>query len=220
MADPLVDGARIVAAVQACVAGLDDDVWGAVVHRRDEDAIRDAAGISDRAARGERVGALAGLCFTVKAAMQTGVLPATAGSQLIGDDVGPAAPVVDRLRRADAVLVGVTNCAEFALAPVATSPRYGTTINPVAPGRSPGGSSAGCAAAVAAGLVPFSIGTDYGGSVRFPAACTGIYGFRPARGTVPTGGQVPTPPPDSPRARFSTPGVLARDLPTLSLIHI
>jgi amidase len=208
----------VVGAVDACISRLDGDRWGAVVHRRDGDARLEAAEIARRVARGGPAGALAGLCFTVKAVLQTGVLPSTAASLLVDEDPRPAAPVVERISAADAVLVGVTNCAEFALAPVATSRRYGTTTNPVAPGRTPGGSSAGCAAAVAGGLVPFSVGTDYGGSVRFPAACTGIYGFRPAAGSVPAFGQVPSPPPGSPRARFSTPGVLAGDVATLTSV--
>jgi amidase len=201
----------VVETVQACLDRLDRDVWGAVVHRRDQNALNEARDLQRRIDGRETVGPLAGACFTVKAALHTGELPATAGSLLLDDRPRRGAAVVQRLRRADAVLVGVTNCAEFALAPTDTNRRYGTTTNPVAPGRTPGGSSAGCAAAVAAGLVPFSVGTDYGGSMRYPAHCTATFGFRPARRSVPTGGQTPPPPPGSPRARFSVPGLLARD---------
>jgi amidase len=200
-----------VGAVEACLQRLDDDHHNAVVHRRDAAALADAHAIAQRLSSGSPVGPLAGRCFTVKAALRTGELPATAGSLLLDDTAGSPATVVQRLRRADAVLVGVTNCAEFALGPVATNRRYGATVNPAFPSRTPGGSSAGCAAAVAAGLVPFSVGTDYGGSVRYPAHCTGVWGLRPAAGSVPTDGQVPTPPAGSARARFSTPGILAAD---------
>ena len=207
----------VLVTVEACLARLDADGHGAVVRRRDEAVLAEARALEGRMRRGESVGPLAGLCFTVKDAVRTGVLPATAGSLLLGGRPGRAAPVVARLRRADALLVGVTNCAEFALAPIASNRRYGSTVNPAAPARSPGGSSAGCAAAVAGGLVRLSVGSDYGGSIRFPASCTGIFGFRPARGSVPASGQVPAPPPGTPRARFSTPGLLAADVATLAV---
>jgi amidase len=202
--------------VGACLARLDTDRWGAIVHRRDEAALAEARALERRVRRGDRVGPLAGLCFTVKAALSTGDLPATAGSLLLDERVRRPATVVTRLREADAVLVGVTNCAEFALAPDATNRRYGSTINPIAPERTLGGSSAGCAAAVAGGLVPLSVGTDYGGSVRYPAHCTGLFGFRPARRSVPISGQIPTPPSNSPRARYSVPGLLTGDIATLA----
>ena len=207
-----------VEALDRCLARLDDDVSGAVVHRRDRAVREEAEDLAWSARRGEPTGALAGMCFTVKAAVRTGVMPATAGSLVLDERPGRAAPVVDRLRRAGALLVGVTNCAEFALVPIAENRRYGSTINPAAPRHTPGGSSAGCAAAVAGGLVPFSVGSDYGGSVRFPASCTGILGFRPGRGLVPTSGQVPPAPADSPRARFSVPGLLAVDVATLAAV--
>ena len=197
--------------MEACLARLDDDQWGAVVHRRDESVLAEARELERRGSTGP----LAGVCFTVKAALHSGVLPATSGSLLLDGLPRRAAGAVQRLRDVGGLVVGVTNCAEFALAPLAENRRYGRTSNPVAPGRTPGGSSAGCAAAVAAGLVPLGIGTDYGGSVRFPAHCTGIYGFRPGRRTVPADGQVPTPPAKSPRARFSVPGLLAADVQSL-----
>jgi amidase len=210
-----VDGPAL-ADVEGCLARLDADRHGAVVHRRDDAVRAEARDLDRRVWRGEPTGPLAGWCFTVKAALDNGRLPATAGSLLLDDRVRRAAPVVQRFLDADALLVGVTNCAEMALSPDGSSRRYGQTDNPAAPGRSPGGSSAGCAAAVAAGLVPFSVGTDYGGSVRYPACCTGTYGFRPATSTVPRSGQVPAAPPRSARARFSVPGILAADVATLA----
>lgn len=212
------DALDVVDGVEQCLKRLDDDRWGAVVHRRDEEVRVEARLLEQRRRRSDPVGPLAGTCFTVKAALRTGALPATAGSLLLDDRPGRAAPVVERLRRAGALLVGVTNCAEFALAPVTDNRRYGPTANPVARGWTVGGSSAGCAAAVAGGLVPFSIGTDYGGSVRFPASCTEVYGFRPGRRQVPSSGQVPAAPTGSPRARFSLPGVLAVDVEVLTAV--
>ena len=136
-------------------------------------------------ARGGDPGPLAGVPFTVKDTLATAGLRATGGSLLLADNVpNRDADVVARLRAAGAVLVGKTNCPEFALQPRTENRIFGGTAHPLDPGRSPGGSSGGCAAAVAGGLVPFSIGGDYGGSIRYPAACTGIYGLRPSYGAV------------------------------------
>jgi len=164
-------------------------------------------------------GPLAGIPFTVKDAIAVEGVRCTAGSLLLRDSVaGETAPLVAALQRAGAVVVGKTNCSEFALAPVPLNRLFGVTTNPRDVSLSAGGSSCGCAAAVASGLVPFSAGSDYGGSVRYPAACTGIVGFRPAAGSVDPGGQVPAAPPGSPRARFSLPGLLCRDLDMLETL--
>jgi amidase len=161
--------------------------------------------------------ALAGLCFTVKAELRTGVLPATAGSLLVDARPGRPAPVVDRLRRAGALLVGATNCAEFALSPSAANRRYGQTTNPVAAGWTLDGSSAECAAAVGGGPVPLRVGTDYGRArCASPRAARRSSAFRPARSSVPGAGQEPTAAAGSPGSRFSVPGLLTSDVATLA----
>src|SRR4029077_16121386 len=109
-----------------------------------------------------------------------------------------------------AVLVGKTNCSELALSAWTGNPLFGETRHPQLPGRSPGGSSGGCGGASAGGLVTVSLGTDYGGSVRFPAACCGVVGVRPTPGRIESTGQLPEPPCDSPRPRFSLVGLLGR----------
>lgn len=110
----------------------------------------------------------------------------TGGSNLLRS-APPAevnAPVVDLLRAAGLVSLGRTNLTEFAYSPMAINPHFGTPPNPSAPGRIPGGSSSGSAAAIAAGLVFGAIGSDTGGSVRIPAAFCGLYGFRPTQARV------------------------------------
>ena len=128
-------------------------------------------------------GPLAGVAVGVKDIFDTRDLPTCYGSALFPTE--PArqdAAIVSRLRRCGAVVVGKTTTTEFAyLHPTATR-------NPAAPGRTPGGSSAGSAAAVAAGLVPLAIGTQTGGSVIRPAAYCGVVGYKPSFGWLPTPG--------------------------------
>jgi Asp-tRNA(Asn)/Glu-tRNA(Gln) amidotransferase A subunit family amidase len=172
-------------------------------------------------------GPLAGLTFSVKDTIEVAGLPATAGSRLLVDHVpARSAGVVRRLQVAGAVLAGKTNCAEFGIGNLETnSPVRGQTRNPWSPGRTPGGSSGGDSAAVAAGLVTFGVGTDYGGSVRFPAHCTGITALRPTPGRIPLDGQLPQFPadplptvPSYTQRRLQTPGFLARSARDLRLL--
>jgi Asp-tRNA(Asn)/Glu-tRNA(Gln) amidotransferase A subunit family amidase len=170
---------------------------------------------------------LSGLPFSVKDTIEVAGLPATAGSRLLAEHrPRRTATVVQRMLDAGAVLVGKTNCSEFGIGNLeAWSPVGGQTHNPWAPERTPGGSSGGDSAAVAAGLVAFGTGTDFGGSIRFPAHCTGIAGLRPTLGRVPLDGQLPqfaeTPPPSrasNVQRQLQTPGFLARSASDLQLL--
>lgn len=136
-------------------------------------------------------GPLAGVVFTVKDVIATADLPTTCGSRLLGAGrTGRDAPAVRRLRAAGGILVGKTNCPEFGLGVHTDNARYGRTHNPRGP-FTVGGSSGGEAAAVAAGMSTIGLGTDYGGSIRWPAQCTGLVGLRPTVGRVPGAGQFP-----------------------------
>ena len=111
--------------------------------------------------------------------------PLTQGSNLLGDyrpDYDNA--VVRRLREAGFVLLGRVNSPEFGIPPVTEPRRHGATRNPWDTERTPGGSSGGSSAAVASGTVPVAHGSDGGGSIRIPAACTGLFGLKPARGRI------------------------------------
>src|SRR5262245_21998822 len=115
-------------------------------------------------------------------------LPTTEGSDAFGDWVaGHDSAHVRRLREAGAIVVGKTNTPELGLRPVTENARFGATRNPRDPNLSPGGSSGGSAAAVAAGMVGLADGSDLGGSIRIPAACCGLVGLKPSLGRVSMG---------------------------------
>jgi Asp-tRNA(Asn)/Glu-tRNA(Gln) amidotransferase A subunit family amidase len=157
-----------------------------------EDEARAAAAAADRAT--ER-GPLHGVPFTVKDSLATAGVRSTAGSRLLRDFVPTRdATVVARLKSAGAILLGKTNCPEFALDPITDNRLFGLTLNPVDETVTVGGSSGGDAAAVASGCAVFGIGSDYGGSIRWPAQCAGIAGMRPTPGLVPGTGGLPFPP--------------------------
>ena len=143
---------------------------------------RQAARAVDAAvARGEPVGPLAGVPVAIKDLVCTRGLRTTFGSRLYAahvpeeDDI-----VVERLRAAGAVVIGKTNTSEFGYGAFGHNALFATTRNPWNTERTSGGSSAGSAAAVAAGLVPLAIGSDGGGSVRVPAALCGVFGIKPS----------------------------------------
>lgn len=129
---------------------------------------------------------LAGVPFSVKDNLWLGGAPATFGSRLFADFIAPRDSwCVARLGELGGVALGVTNCSEFACKGVTTNRLHGTTLNPWDLRLTPGGSSGGAVAAVAAGLGPLALATDAGGSTRRPAAHTGLVGFKPSLGAVP-----------------------------------
>ena len=153
-------------------------------------------------------GRLAGVPFAVKDIFDVrGVVTGRGNPDWLASH-GPAtanAPAVDALLDAGAELVGKTVTEELAFSVVGSNPYYGTPKNVAAPGRVPGGSSSGSAAAVGGGLVPLALGSDTGGSVRVPASYNGIYGMRPTHGRISLEGVMPLAP------SFDTVGWFARD---------
>lgn len=134
-------------------------------------------------------GLLAGVPVAVKDLMSVAGAPLSGGSKAIDRVVASHdAEVVARLKRAGAVVVGLTNLHEFAYGITSDNPHFGRVVNPAAPDRIPGGSSGGSAAAIAAGVVAIAVGTDTAGSIRIPAACCGIAGFKPSYDAVPRDG--------------------------------
>lgn len=130
-----------------------------------------------------------GIPVTVKDNLWIGGRSATNGSALLRDFVAPSdAPAVAALRAAGAVILGSTNCSEFACKGLTANPLHGETRNPWDVALTPGGSSGGAAAATASGMGCVAIGTDAGGSVRRPASHTGLVGMKPSTGRVPHAG--------------------------------
>lgn len=135
---------------------------------------------------------LDGMTVVVKDNIDIAGVCGTRGSKWFADRVSPAdATVVTRLRRAGGLILGTANMHEFAYGGTSNNPHFGAVRNPWDPGRIPGGSSGGSAAAVAAGWVTGSLGTDTGGSVRCPAALCGVSGLRPTFGVVSNHGVYP-----------------------------
>ena len=147
---------------------------------------RAAAAESERRwAAGEARSALDGIPLTVKDNICVRGLPTTWGSRLFRDVVPTRDELpVARLRDAGAIILGKTNCPEFTLEGYTDNPLFGVTRNPWNTDLTPGGSSGGAVASVAAGLVPAAIGTDGGGSIRRPASHTGLVGLKPSTGLV------------------------------------
>jgi aspartyl-tRNA(Asn)/glutamyl-tRNA(Gln) amidotransferase subunit A len=136
--------------------------------------------------KGEPLGLLHGVPFSVKDLLETRGIPTTYGSRLFADAVPEHdAVAVGRLRADRAVLLGKTATSEFGHKAITESPLFGVSRNPWNLACTPGGSSGGAAAAVASGLGPIALGTDGGGSVRIPAAFCNVVGFKPSFGRVP-----------------------------------
>jgi aspartyl-tRNA(Asn)/glutamyl-tRNA(Gln) amidotransferase subunit A len=152
----------------------------------EEDARRDARAAEDAVMQGAALGPLHGVPVTVKDNLALGGKPLRQGSLMTKGVVAAAdAVTVARVKAAGAVIIGKTTLPEFAHKVLTDSPLHGITRNPWNPAHTPGGSSGGASAALAAGVAPLAIGTDGGGSIRCPASCTGIVGLKATLGRVP-----------------------------------
>jgi amidase len=174
-------------AASAALARLDavNPAINAVVDHRPADVLAQAASVDATIARNEDPGVLAGVPVTVKVNIDQQGFATTNGLRLQRDVIAATnSPVVDNLRKAGAVILGRSNCPAFSYRWFTTNLIHGDTKNPRDPGITPGGSSGGAGAAVAAGIGHIAHGTDIAGSIRYPAYACGVHGLRPTVGRI------------------------------------
>ena len=175
---------EVVSAYLDAVSAHDDRI-NAFLHVDREPALKQAEVVDGKRSSGAALGKLAGLPIAVKDVLCTRDQPTTCASRMLQTFTPPYdAHVVERLRREDAVLIGKVNMDEFAMGSSTENSTFKTTRNPWNLEHSPGGSSGGSAAAVAAGMSPLAIGSDTGGSIRQPASFCGVVGLKPTYGRV------------------------------------
>ncbi len=180
-----ISAADVVGAILERIKGL-DDVLRTFVTVSGQEALAAARAADAQRPRGGLLGPLDGVPVSIKDIIPTAGIRTTAGSRLQETSVPEVdAIVVSRLKTAGAIIIGKTATPEYCHKTVTESPLTGRTRNPWDLNRTPGGSSGGSAAAIAAGMGPVSIGTDGGGSIRLPAALCGVAGLKPTSGMVP-----------------------------------
>ncbi|MGE4411439.1 MAG: AtzE family amidohydrolase [Sphingobium sp.] len=213
--------ARRLSAVDLAEAALDriaeqNERLNAATHILRDRALAEAAAVDEKIAAGEDPGPLAGVPYGVKDLCDVKGLPTTAGAGRLraAPPAAADAAAVTRLRRAGAVLVATLNMDEFAYGFVTDNAHWGITRNPHDPDRFAGGSSGGSAVAVAAGMLPFSIGSDTNGSIRVPASLCGIFGIKPTHGSMPMEGIYPL------AHSLDDIGIFARSAGDLALVDV
>lgn len=199
--------ARPATLVEQCLQRCEQDTLRAFVTLNRSQALAAADESTRRLLAGEPVGLLDGIAYAAKGNIAVAGLPWTAGIAAYRQRYAKRnAAIIDWFTAQGAVLIGTCNLHEAAFGTTTDNPWFGRCENPRWPGLTPGGSSGGSAAAVAAGYVPLALGTDTMGSVRIPAACCGVYGFKPSHGTVSIEGVTPL------STKLDTVGLIAASL--------
>lgn len=186
----IADIARLVRKKELSPVEIAETMLARIDQKRDQKAfitvkpervLDQARALERRIGKGEDVGPLAGAPVAAKDLMYVAGHPFTCGTKAMPGDVADSdAMCVANLRGAGALILGTTNLHELAYGVTSANVHFGHVVNPIAPGHIPGGSSGGSGAAVAGGLAVMGIGTDTGGSIRIPAACCGVVGFKPS----------------------------------------
>lgn len=210
-----MSGSSAVSRVQKALdsAHASQGTLNAFTYLDDDRALARAAEIDEAISAGGDPGPLAGMPVGLKDLIDHEGRTTTAGSAFYRKQATASAPVVTRLEEAGAVIIGRTGLHEFAFGFSSENPHFGPVRNPWDAGTSPGGSSGGSGAAVAAGITPISIGTDTGGSVRVPAALCACFGLKVSHGRIPLDGVFPL------ALSVDTVGPLADSIANLSLAY-
>lgn len=202
-------------AARACLAQIAryDTALNAMCGVHAEEALRQAKASEKRWVKGKPLSPLDGVPVLIKDILLVKGWPTLRGSKTVDPNQAwdHDAPSVARLRESGAVFIGLTTTPEFGWKGVTDSPLTGITRNPWDPTKTPGGSSGGSAAAVAAGFAPLALGTDGGGSIRIPAGFTGIFGLKPSFGRVPAW-------PSSPFGTVAHVGPMTREVADAALL--
>jgi amidase len=207
--------------LEICISRVErlNPIYNAVVALDVDGARERAREADDLTARGESLGPLHGLPMTIKDAFEVTGMPATCGFEELRDyRPDHDAASVSRLRQAGAIIFGKTNLPTGATDHQSYNSLFGVTKNPWNLDRTPGGSSGGSAAALAAGMTVLELGSDIGGSIRVPAHFCGVYGHKPSYGIVSSQGHIPPPPGHLLQVDLGVIGPLARSAHDLELV--
>ena len=210
-----VDGLTTTQRTRQALASI--DAWNpstkAMLTVTAEAALATASDLDKKQANGDWCGLLAGMTMSIKDCVDVAGVVTTAGSKILAGNVSNRdAFIVERLKRAGAVIVGKANLHEWVFGPTSQSTHYGPVRNPWDTARIPGGSSGGSGASLAAGMCVGSIGSDTGGSIRIPAAFCGVAGLRPSIGRISCRGSIPV------SAWFDTVGPMAKRVSNVARI--